>query len=201
MATLTLSTRSAPVKIRYLMKDIGKLVEIEEEQKWDLGKDYKELRKLVEISECDSVLFFQSTKRADDLWMGLLDGISVLFRIYNVFTIRDCNFPVNPFKDCGYVLMFSQEFEEMEHLKHVKMVVEHIFRSNEVKDKALCFFYLDGMIWVRTYKIGEKLEEVGPRFVLEVLRVFERCFGGEILYKCEKDVRARSEEDEVEDKE
>lgn len=187
MTTLILSTRSASVKIRYLMKDLSRLIKCEEEQKWDLGKDYKELRNVVAINECDSVLFFQSTKKSDDLWMGMLNGISVLFRVYNVSTIRDCNFPVNAFKDCGYVVMFSGEFDEMEHLRHVKSVVEQIFVSNEVKDKALCFFYLDGMIWVRSYRIGDKLEEMGPRMVLEVLGVFGRCFGGDVLYKLGKE--------------
>lgn len=187
MVTMTLSTRSASVKIRYLMKDISKLISVEEEQKWDMGKDYKELRRLMEVNECDTVLFFRSTKRADDVWMGIRDGMSVLFRMYNVSTVRDCNFPVNGFKECGHVVMFTQEFEEVEHLRHVKGVIEEIFRSPEVKDKALCFFYVDGMIWVRCYRIGEKLEEMGPRMVLEVVGVFERCFGGEVLYKIERD--------------
>ncbi|AFM97646.1 60S ribosomal subunit biogenesis RNA-binding protein [Encephalitozoon hellem ATCC 50504] len=186
MTSVILSTRGASVKIRHLMRDISKLVKVEEEQKWDMGKDYKELRSLMELNECDSMLFFRSTKRSDDLWIGIHNGMSAVFRIYSLFTVKDCNFPVNSFKDCGYVLMFSKEFEEIEHLGHVKSVIEHVFRSNETKDKALCFFYLDGVIWVRCYKIGKKLEEIGPRLVLEVLKVFEKCFEGNILYKAEE---------------
>ncbi|KMV66689.1 60S ribosomal subunit biogenesis RNA-bindingprotein [Encephalitozoon cuniculi EcunIII-L] len=187
MTSVILSTRGASVKIRHLMKDISRLVKVEEEQKWDMGKNYGELRSLMAINECDSMLFFRSTKRSDDLWMGILDGVSVLFRMHNMSTMRDCNFPVNSFKDCGYVLMFSKEFEDIEHLKYTKDVIEHIFRSNETKDKALCFFYLDGVIWVRCYKIGKKLEEIGPRLVLEVLKVLEKCFEGKALYKAEKE--------------
>lgn len=165
------------------MKDIGKLVAVEEEQKWDMGKEYDELRSLMELNECDSMLFFRSTKRSDDLWMGLRDGMSVLFRLHNISTMKDCNFGVNAFKECGYVVMFSKEFDEVEHLQHVKGVIEQIFVSGETKDKALCFFHVDGVVWVRCYRIGEKLEELGPRFVLEVLGVFEKCFRGRVLYR------------------
>ncbi|ADM10886.1 BRX1 RNA-binding protein [Encephalitozoon intestinalis ATCC 50506] len=186
MTSVILSTRGASAKIRHLMKDISKLVKAEEEQKWDMGNDYKELRKLIEVNECNSMLFFRSTKRSDCLWAGILNGMSVVFRIHNVFTVKDCNFSANSFKDCGYVLMFSKEFENIEHLRHAKEVIEYIFESNETKDKALCFFYLDGVIWVRCYKIGKELEEIGPRLVLEVLKVFEKCFEGSILYKLEK---------------
>lgn len=186
MTSVILSTRGATAKIRHLMKDISKLVKVEEEQKWDMGKDYGELKNLIEINECDSMLFFRSTRRSDDLWVGVLNGMSVLFRMHNVFTVKDCNFPVNSFRDCGYVLMFSKEFDEIEHLRCAKNVIDHVFQSNEIKDKALCFFYLDGFIWVRCYKIGKKLEEIGPRFVLEVLKVFEKCFEGKVLYKIEK---------------
>ncbi|KAM0672276.1 ribosome biogenesis protein BRX1 [Ordospora colligata] len=191
MTSMILSTRAASAKIRYLMKDISKLVKVEEEHKWDMGNDYHELRELARMNECDSVMFFQSTKRMDGLWIGILDGTSIFFKMHNVSTVRECNFPVNVFVDCGYVLMFSKEFEEIEHLKYVKDVVEHVFKSNETKDKALCFFYLDGMIWVRCYKIGEDMEEIGPRVVLEVVKVFEKCFSGNFLYKATKEHRGQ----------
>jgi ribosome biogenesis protein BRX1 len=51
------------------------------------------------------------------------------------------------------------------------------------------FSILDGKIWIRNYQIlgegGEeemRLVEIGPRFVLTVIRIFEGSFGGVSVY-------------------
>jgi len=53
------------------------------------------------------------------------------------------------------------------------------------------FSYLDGRIWFRNYQIlweGEgrteiELNEIGPRFVLQPIRIFGGSFRGETIYQ------------------
>ena len=69
----------------------------------------------------------------------------------------------------------------------------------------MSFYFTDGKIWCRTYQIADdadtkKLEaaalhkgeeltqlvEIGPRFVLTPIRIFDGSFGGQTLYRNEK---------------
>jgi ribosome biogenesis protein BRX1 len=190
MTTMILCTRGASVKIRHMMKDMARLMPVVEEGKYDMRKQRREILNVMNINECDAAMYFESTKRQEALWLAKKDGRSVVFELFNIFTMYECNFPVNFFRGCGHVLMFSKEFDELEHLRHIKELIEYVLQSSETKDRALCFFYLDGMIWVRNYRIGEQLEEIGPRMVMRVKRVFGDCFGGEVLYR-----RPEGEED------
>jgi ribosome biogenesis protein BRX1 len=47
----------------------------------------------------------------------------------------------------------------------------------------------DGRIWFRNFQIigkGEELQEVGPRMVLEIIKIFGGSFEGEVLYENEE---------------
>merc|ERR1739842_284588 len=72
-------------------------------------------------------------------------------------------------------------------------------------DRVMSFYYADGKIWVRNYQIIEtvatnakeahlekklhgkenstSLVEIGPRFVLNPIRIFRGSFGGQTLYQ------------------
>lgn len=62
-------------------------------------------------------------------------------------------------------------------------------------DHVLSFSLLDNKVWFRNYQIIEKdplepsgppvtsLVEIGPRFVLTPIRIFEGSFGGPTLYE------------------
>jgi len=78
-------------------------------------------------------------------------------------------------------------------LKLIKEVFKNIFktpnrhpRSQPFIDHILNFSTTsDGNIWIRNYQIVDntgKLEEIGPRLVLEIIRVFDGSFCGSVLY-------------------
>ena len=57
----------------------------------------------------------------------------------------------------------------------------------------MSFSWLDGKIWVRNYQVLDKnaqkadevetsVVEVGPRFVLTIMKIFEGSFGGKVIY-------------------
>merc|ERR1712037_934852 len=80
--------------------------------------------------------------------------------------------------------------------------------SKPFVDRVMSFFYVDGKIWVRNYQImykrpsdarealrmkkihGESIStcliEIGPRFVLNPIRIFRGSFGGQTIYQNDK---------------
>ena len=75
-------------------------------------------------------------------------------------------------------------------------------KSKPFVDRLMGFYFTDGKIWVRNYQITEEqsanalegkktlkknlktsLVEIGPRFVLNPMRIFAGAFGGQTLYQ------------------
>lgn len=88
------------------------------------------------------------------------------------------------------------------HLPLLKEMLVQVFgtprnhpKSQPFHDHMMCFFYHDNKIWFRHYQIfsekntnrisDQMLREIGPRFVLEPIRIFDQPFGGKTLWKSE----------------
>ncbi|XP_078252945.1 ribosome biogenesis protein BRX1 homolog [Rhinoraja longicauda] len=59
-------------------------------------------------------------------------------------------------------------------------------KSQPFIDHVFTFTITDGRIWFRNYQIIEEdgsLVEIGPRFVLQLIKVFRGSFGGQTLYE------------------
>ncbi|KAF9763246.1 Ribosome biogenesis protein BRX1 like protein [Nosema granulosis] len=201
MTVLILSSRGANSNTRYMIKDICKFVKCEEEIKYDIKSDLRGLVDLMELHNTESIMYFETTKRNESLWVSHREGPSIKFNVFNIYTMGSLKFPVNCFKDCGHVLLFSGEFDEIEELKRVKDLFTQVFKAKDTKnDRALCFFYLDDKIWIRNYVITEKeLLEIGPRMVLEVDKILKGCFAGEVLYSKKVESARKELESKIED--
>ncbi|WUR03901.1 ribosome biogenesis protein BRX1 [Vairimorpha necatrix] len=183
MTVLILSSRGSSAQTRYLVKDICKFIKCEEESKYDIKQNIRSLVDLMDLHTCKSIIYFETTKRNQRVWFGLRNGISIKFNVLNIYTMRNLKFAVNCFKDCGHILMFTEEFDKIDYLISIKKVFSEIFDSNEVKDRALCFYWVDEKIWIRNYVIEDKdMKEIGPRMVLEVEKILEECFSGPVMY-------------------
>lgn len=58
-------------------------------------------------------------------------------------------------------------------------------KSQPFFDHVYTFTLLDKRIWFRNYQILEEdgsLAEVGPRFVLNLVKIFDGSFGGTVIY-------------------
>jgi len=97
------------------------------------------------------------------------------------------------------LLHFDATFETQPHLQLIKEVFTHVFAAPDghpkVKpffDHILCFYVTkDNKIWFRNFQIvdrltgsGEKMKlaEIGPRFVLDPVRILSGSFDGDVLY-------------------
>jgi len=136
------------------------------------------------------------------MWLSKTpNGPSAKFLLVNVHTMDELKMLGNALKGSRPLLIFDQPFDDVPHLKLLKEMFTQAFttpnkhvKSKPFVDHAFSFSYLDGRIWFRNYQIlwdgetvkGEiELNEIGPRFVLQPIRIFAGSFQGETLYKNE----------------
>lgn len=147
------------------------------------------------------------------LWAGLTpNGPSVKFHLTNIHTMDELKLTGNCLKGSRPLLSFDGSFgpEGGEHYKCIKEILTEVFgtprghpKSKPFCDRVMSFYVADDKIWVRNYQIIEqeatnakearqkKLEmgldtslvEIGPRFVLDPIRIFGGSFEGQTLYQ------------------
>lgn len=106
------------------------------------------------------------------------------------------------------LLVFDASFDKSPELRLIKALFKQVFavprghpKSKPFVDHVMSFFFLDGRIWIRNYQISERghdeheaekfvkrghepqLTEIGPRMVLEIIRIFDNSFTGKTLYE------------------
>lgn len=101
------------------------------------------------------------------------------------------------------LLVFDPSFQTTSDLRVLRALLTRVFsvprsrgrkrqkeRLEEPVRHTLSFAWLDGRIWLRTYRIGAaitggdkiELEEIGPRLVLAPVRIIAGAFGGAIIH-------------------
>jgi len=98
------------------------------------------------------------------------------------------------------LLLFDKSFDSHPRWKLTKELFSQVFgtprghpNTKPFIDHVLSFFILDNRVWFRNYQIAEKenehkktvpeLVEIGPRFVLNPIRIFSGSFGGPTIYQ------------------
>ena len=135
-------------------------------------------------------------------------GPSVKFHLSNVHTMDELRMTGNCMRGSRPILTFDASFDQEDHLKLLKLMFIDVFgtprghpKSKPFVDRVMGFYYADGKIWVRNFQISEEeasnakeaaekkqgglntqLVEIGPRFVLDPIRIFNGPFSGQTLY-------------------
>ena len=109
----------------------------------------------------------------------------------------------NCLKGSRPILSFDASFAQTPHLILMKELLTQIYgtpkghrKSKPFFDHIMAFSVMDGQrIWVRHYQMQQAdeidiaegkpmtLTEIGPRFVLHLIRIFEGGFGGPTLWQ------------------
>ena len=138
-----------------------------------------------------------------------VEGIS-LFPILDiaVHTMDELRLTGNCLRGSRPLLAFDAAFDSQPHLQVLKEMFTQVFgvprghpKSQPFHDHVLGFYLVDGKVWFRHYQIADlatsakdikkfveageeptSLVEIGPRFVLEIVRIFAGSFGGATLY-------------------
>jgi len=106
--------------------------------------------------------------------------------------MEELKFTGNCLKGSRAILSFDPTFESEPHLQLMKEMFMQIFgtpyhypRSQPFIDHVFTFSILDGRVWFRNYQIMEEdgsLVEIGPRFCLNPIRIFEASFNGKTIW-------------------
>ncbi|KAK2466737.1 hypothetical protein APHAL10511_000995 [Amanita phalloides] len=201
---LLLSSRGINHRMRHLMNDLEALLpHVKKDSKLDSKNHLNLLPELADLNNCNNTLFFEA-RRHEDLYLWAAktpNGPSIKMHAQNIHTMDELKMTGNCLKGSRGLLSFDKQFDETEWGKLTKEIFIHIFgvpstarRAKPFVDHILTFSILDSKIWFRNYQIIEKdplqpngpqqttLVEIGPRFVLTPIRIFEGAFSGATVY-------------------
>ncbi|KAJ2160133.1 Ribosome biogenesis protein brx1 [Coemansia sp. RSA 552] len=205
---LLVASRGVTYRHRHLMNDLEVLMpHTKKEAKVEAKQDMDLLNELAEIQNCNNIFYFEARKHEDlFLWISRApSGPSVKFHVQNIHTMDELKMTGNCLKGARPVLSFDANFDREPYLQLLKEMFTQTFgvpkgarKSKPFFDHVYTFSVVDGRVWFRNYQIVERdpetggdvqknaeptLVEIGPRFVLNPIRVFEGSFGGPTLYE------------------
>ncbi|VDM62770.1 unnamed protein product [Angiostrongylus costaricensis] len=183
---LVICSRGADVRTRHLMNDVKVLLpHAKGDSKLDKQKSLVVINEIAEMKNCTKDVY---------LWMSNIEkGPSIKFLVHNMHTMLEMKMSGNCLKASRPILSFDSRFDEEPHLTLIKHALIQTFstpnhhpRSQPFFDHVFSFSVTpDLKIWFRNFQIVDEtlqLQEIGPRFVLETIRVFAGSFSGAVLY-------------------
>lgn len=195
---LMLGSRSMTSKDRHLLKDLrGLAPHSREHQKIGRSKALgDDLIELCQLHQCNSVMFVEPHRSdVSYMWIGQSpNGPSIKMQLNNVHTADEIRMAGNCLKYSRPLLHFDRDFELQPHLRVAKSLLHMAFntpryhpKSKPFVDRIMSFLWLDNHIWVRNYQVvptsPPSLMEIGPRFTLEPIAIFNGCCKGNVLWK------------------
>ena len=176
------------------------------ESKFDDKSALFQLNELAELNSCTHTLFLE-TRKPDDLYLWLAkcpSGPSVRFHVENIHTLDELSFAGNCMIGSRPLLSFDSSLSKSEHGKIMQELLTSVFgtplscrKARPYYDHVFQFGVADGRIWFRNYQIVEGSEEaqlqvngismieIGPRFVLNPVKLFAGSFGGATIWSNE----------------
>ncbi|RHY30045.1 hypothetical protein DYB32_004666 [Aphanomyces invadans] len=126
-----------------------------------------------------------------------------------VHTMDELKMTGNALMGSRPLLTFDAAFDETAHMQLIKAMFIQVWgtpkghpKSKPFIDRVMSFYFADGKIWCRNFQLADeadtkKLEqaalhrgeeltnliEIGPRFVMTPIRIFDGSFGGVTLYQ------------------
>ncbi|XP_034564928.1 ribosome biogenesis protein BRX1 homolog [Notolabrus celidotus] len=193
---LIFSSRGINFRTRHLMQDLRTLMP---HSKADTKMDRKDklfvVNEVCEIKNCNKCLFFEAKKK-QDLYMWVSNsphGPSAKFLVQNIHTLAELKMTGNCLKGSRPLLSFDPKFDKEPHYALLKELFTQTFstpryhpKSQPFVDHVFTFTIADNRIWFRNYQIIEEdasLVEIGPRFVLNLIKIFQGSFGGPTLFE------------------
>lgn len=155
------------------------------------------VNEIAEMKNCNKCLLFEGRKGRKDLYLwasNIARGPSAKFLVENVHTMAELKMTGNCLKSSRPLLSFDKNFDAHPHLAVLKELFTQIFsvpnhhpKSQPFFDHVYTFAVVDDKIWFRNYQIlteeDGSLAEIGPRFVLNPIKVFESSFCGQTLWE------------------
>ncbi|XP_026751138.2 ribosome biogenesis protein BRX1 homolog [Galleria mellonella] len=193
---LVFAARGINHRHRHLMEDIKKIMpHHKSESKMERSKNLYVVNEISEMKNCNKCILFEGRKMRDlYLWMSNIpNGPSVKFLVENIYTMGELKMTGNCLRGSRPLLSFDPQFTKDPHYNLLKELLTQIFgvpyhhpKSQPFFDHVYTFMILDNRIWFRNYQILSEdgaLAEIGPRFVLNPVKIFSGSFGGTTLWE------------------
>jgi len=198
---LIFSSRGIGSHGRHLMEDLRRLLP-HSEPKFEKKMELSHINEICELKSCNNCIYFEA--RRNNLFMyaaKMPHGPTMKFEVLNIHTLGEIKMSGNCLLHSRPILSFDIVFESEPHLRLVKEYFTHIFgtarnhpKSKPFHDHVMSFHYEDKKIWFRHYQISpitgddqdkpdkQELTEIGPRFVLDPIRIMDGSFGGKTVF-------------------
>lgn len=193
---LIFACRGISKRDRHLMQDIiTMLPHARTESKMERRKDLVVVNEICEMRNCNKCVLFEGRGGRDVyMWLSILPtGPSAKFLLHNVYTMDELHFTGNCLIGSRPLLSFDETFETSLQYKLFKEFLIQTFgtphrhpKSQPFYDHVFTFSIVDKRIWFRNYQILSEdgaLSEIGPRFVMNPVRIFEGSFCGDTLWE------------------
>lgn len=193
---LVFAARGINHRDRHLLRDLRTLMpQHRAESKLERSKSLAIVNEICTMKHCNKSILFEG-RRKQDLYMwfsNVPDGPSAKFLIENAHTMGELKLTGNCLRGSRPLLSFDENFEKIPYLALLKELFVQIFgvpkhhpKSQPFFDHVITFSFLDKRIWYRNFQILSEdggLSEIGPRFVLNPVKIFDGSFGGETLWE------------------
>lgn len=204
--TLIVSSRGVSHQERHLVNNLLSIIpNAKKECKIEKEIAREELTEICFNHSCKYSLYFEHRKRELVLWMFKSpDGPCAKFQVRNIHALNEIKLMGNCIKYSRPLLSFDKSFDEEPHLKLLKQMFIQTFgsprghpKTKPFYDHIICFFNVNNQIFFRNYQILNEikerftnadvedkinLSEIGPRFSLNLIRIFDGALGGKTLY-------------------
>merc|ERR1712107_893412 len=149
-------------------------------------------------------LLFEGRKGKDVyMWAAnVARGPCIKFEVENIHTMAELKMTGNCLRASRPLLSFDKNFSSDPQWQIIKELFVQIFgvpnqhpKSQPFFDHVFTFTLIDGKVWFRNFQILEEtgsLAEIGPRMVLNPIKVFEGSFCGQTQGRGQGGVRGWS---------
>ncbi|KAL1527215.1 hypothetical protein AB1Y20_015893 [Prymnesium parvum] len=199
-STLVLSTRGIKARDRHLQRDLLRLLpHAKLGHKLGGEQQLSAVPAAAEEAGCDTALLLDARDpRRLYLWLARCPGgPSAMFRVLNVHTVAELKMARRRAAAARTLLVFDRRFDEDAAKRVMRALLTRAFavpaegarRSQPKVQHTINFAWLDERIWVRVYRIvfdgtlqQTDITEIGPRLVLDPVRIIANSFSGALLY-------------------
>ncbi|XP_068980168.1 ribosome biogenesis protein BRX1 homolog [Bombus flavifrons] len=192
---LVFATRGISYRHRHLMDDLKTLMPHHRpESKIERTKNLQVINEISEMKNCNKSILFEGRRKRDlYLWFSNISiGPCAKFLVENIYTMAELKMTGNCLRGSRPLLSFDENFNTKPHYGLLKELFVQIFgvpnhhpKSQPFFDHIYTFTILDNRIWFRNFQILTEdggLAEIGPRFVLNPIKIFANSFSGEVLW-------------------
>ncbi|KAL8437748.1 hypothetical protein Efla_006640 [Eimeria flavescens] len=157
--------------------------------KWEKKEKLQDLTELCQLRSCNNVLYLEQRKNDALLHISKVPlGPTFIARLMNVETLRELRLTGNCLLHSRPLLLFSPEFEKVVYLRLLKELFVQVFGTPRNHPKSKPFFD-----HIAPLVVGEGGDadnphrqtyiEIGPRFVMDPVKILEGSFCGRTLFR------------------